>query len=156
MLSRDQTAVLTGLEKIESGLFRIYQHLSEMRHFAGPVKAFWASISAEELLHAKTVAEIREKALADEGLSLDLKIDRKQLQDFAQKVNSLLERVKKEDVSESEAYTLAALIEAELNEAAFLDGVKIGEPGLSQRIRKVRNDTKRHKVILVNYTRGVK
>jgi hypothetical protein len=156
MLSPDQTAVLAGLEKIEAGLSRVYQHLAEMRHFAGPVRAFWSSISAEEQMHAGTIAEIREQALAHEACRLDLKIDIKQLKEFVHKVNSFVERVKREDISESEAYTLAALIEAELNEAAFLDGVTIGDPGLTQKIRKVGNDTKRHRVILVNYTRGVK
>lgn len=156
MLSPDQTTVLAGLERIEAGLSRVYKHLAETRHFAGPVRAFWAAISGEEQMHAGTIAEIREKALAQEAFRLDLEIDIKQLQDFVQKVNSFVERVKREDISESEAYTLAALIEAELNEAAFLDGVKIGDPGLTRKIRKVGNDTKRHRVILVNYTRGVK
>jgi len=156
MLSPDHAAILSGLDKIETGLSRIYKHFSELGHFAGPVKAFWSSISAEELMHARTIAEIRERTLADEAFHLDLGIDRKQLQDFVQKVNSLLERVKSEDISESEAYTFAAMIEAELNEAAFLGGVKIGDPGLAQKIQRMGNDTKRHKVILVNYSRGVR
>jgi rubrerythrin len=156
MLSRDQTAVLAGLEKIEAGLSRIYKHLSEMRHFAGPVKAFWSSISAEEMMHAGTIAEIREKAMADEAFRLELRIDIQQLQGFVQKVNAFVERVNKEEISESEAYTLAALIEAELHEAAFLDALQIDHPGLAQKIRRLANDTKRHRMILVNYTRGVK
>jgi hypothetical protein len=156
MLSADHAAILAGLDKIETGLSRVYKHLSEMGHFAEPVKVFWSSMSAEELMHARTIAEIREATLADEAIHLDLGIDRTQLRDFVQKVNSLLERVKRADMSESDAYSLAALIEAELNEAAFLDGVKIDDPGLAQKIRRMGNDTKRHRVILVNYARGVK
>jgi rubrerythrin len=114
MLSQETVTILKALERLETGLSKVYNHLAEKGHFAGPVRKFWATIRDEEIMHAKAFNEIREKAQADQTFELTVQFDMGTLQDFVEKVNALLDKVKKENITESEAYTLAALIEAEL------------------------------------------
>ncbi|MBN1102382.1 MAG: hypothetical protein JXL84_03090 [Deltaproteobacteria bacterium] len=156
MLSPETVTILKALEKLETGLSRIYNHLAEKGHFSGPAKKFWSTIRDEEILHAKAFREILEKGQAEQTFDLAIQFDMGTLHDFVEKVKALLDRVKKEDVTESEAYSLAALIEAELNEASFMEGIKTTDPMVNQKIKRIANDTKRHRVILVNYSRGIK
>jgi len=156
MLSQETATILKALERVETGLSRVYNHLAEKAHFTGPVRKFWATIRDEEIMHAKVFSEIREKAQAEQSFDLMIQFDMGTLQGFVEKVNALLDRVKKEDLTESEAYSLAALIEAELNEANFIEGIKTTDPGVTGKIKRIENDTQRHRVVLVNYSRGIK
>jgi hypothetical protein len=156
MISQETDILLSSLAKIEAALCKVYEQLSKNEHFSGPVRKFWASISDEELLHAKIFTGIRERAMADSSVLVHLLIDRPQLESFVEKGKALLKTVINKNISESEAYTLASQIETELDEAAFLQRITINDPNFAKRLKQVENETKRHRVILVNYARGIK
>ena len=156
MISAETEKMLVNLEKIETGLSRVYGHLARKSHFSGPVKTFWTTIMEEERIHASIFRELREKAGEDDSFRIEVKTDRERLEDFVSKVNGMLQDVKREDLSESEAYTIGALIEAELDEAHFVETMTVEDEEMQRKIRRIQNDTKKHRVILVNYSRGIK
>lgn len=156
MISSETERILINLEKIEAGLSRIYGRLSRKAHFTGPVRRFWAELMEEELAHATVFRDLLKKGREEVSVQIEAKTDRKQLERFVEKVNDLLQEVRKEGLSESEAYSIGALIEAELDEAHFIGTVAVNDEEMIRKIRRMENDTKRHRMILVNYSRGVK
>ncbi|MBN2125279.1 MAG: hypothetical protein JW821_13360, partial [Deltaproteobacteria bacterium] len=120
MISAETEKLLSNLENIETGLSRVYGHLSRKEHFSSPVKKFWTTLMEEELVHASVFRELLKKSREEASFQVEAKTDRTRLEAFVEKVNDLLKKVKKEDLSESEAYTIGALIEAELDEAHFV------------------------------------
>jgi len=60
------------------------------------------------------------------------------------------------DISETDAYRLCAQIEGELDEASFIDGIRTNDEAMSKRLERVKADTKKHRMVLINYSRGIK
>ena len=156
MVSPKTDKLLVNLAKIETGLSRVYEHLSKMDGFTNPVKKFWTTMKDEELGHAKVFNDIREKAKIDDSFEFEIDIDLKDLKGFVEKVNKLLEKIKKESITESEAYSFGSLIEAELDEAEFMKKITTNDAGISKNIKQIANDTKKHNLLLVNYSRGIR
>ena len=77
------------------------------------------------------------------------------LKDFVSRAKELLKKVET-DISEEEAYDLCAKIEGELDEAIPIDRIQIQDDGLSRKPARVKADTRKHKMVLINYARGIK
>lgn len=155
MLSSELDKLLIGLAKVEMGLSRVYKKLSEKEYFRGPVRRFWSELSSEELMHARVFNKIREKAISDDAFEVEVDVRGKQLRAFVDGAKELIKSVDKQ-ISESEAYNLCAGIEGELNEAGFLDGIRVSDEAMKRRLEGVKADTKKHRIVLINYARGIK
>ncbi|MBN1365309.1 MAG: hypothetical protein JW976_10935 [Syntrophaceae bacterium] len=155
MLNKEKDQLLRNLVKIESGIAKIYNRLSIKEEFTGPVKKFWRSIALEEELHADIFDEIR-KGMNDKGIPVAINIKIEELKKFVYKINEVIKKVTTEKCSESEAYSFGALIEVELDEAEFVKRIETTDAKFIQMLKRIENDTKKHRVMLVNYSRGIK
>lgn len=163
MLSKEHNLILSNLAKIEVGLSKIYQCLSKCHNFTDPVKRFWETIAEEELMHAKVFNDIRSKANVDKSFQVDIPIDNDQLKLFVNKVNNLLKGIKGKDSkgleiykTEAEAYKFGASVEGNLDEANFFRQIKVDDTEFTKKIQQIDNATKKHRMIMVNYSRGIK
>lgn len=119
------------------------------------MKSFWSELANEEMVHAQVFNKIREKVVSDEFFQFHIGHDLDDLKGFVNKAKALVKKVET-DISEAEAYKLCAEIEGELDEASFLDRIQIQDDMLSRKLSKVKADTRKHKMVLVNYARGIK
>jgi hypothetical protein len=71
-------------------------------------------------------------------------------------LNVLIKKAFTDNLSESEAYSLGAEIEANLNESGFIKLIKTSDAKTLALLHGIENDTKKHRVILVNYSRGIR
>lgn len=163
MLSKEHDLILANLAKIEVGLSKIYQCLSKCYTFTNPVKKFWEQIAKEELTHAKVFNDIRSKASIEKSFQVDILIDNDQLKLFVNKVNSTLKEINKKDSNEleiykkeAEAYKFGASVEGYLDESNFFRRIKVNDAEFSKKIQQIENATKKHHMIMVNYSRGIK
>ncbi|MBN1905509.1 MAG: hypothetical protein JW927_10460 [Deltaproteobacteria bacterium] len=150
---RDQ--ILLGLIKIESVLNRLYSRFSAQKNFSPPVKRFWETIAHEEMLHADTLSGIR-RQVNDGGINIDIDIKIEKLKEFITNLNVFIKKASTGSMSETEAYSLGAQIEANLNESGFTKLIKTTDKKILELLKGIENDTKKHRVILVNYSRGIK
>jgi len=155
MISRETDRVLIGLARIETGLSKVYDKLSAKPYFRPQVKAFWSELAREEMAHAQVFNQIRSKMVSDPSFQFHLDYDMEFLRNFVDKARMLVKKVET-DISEAEAYNLCAQIEGELDEASFIDSIQIPDDGLSRKLARVKADTRKHKMVLVNYARGIK
>ena len=155
MISRETDRVLIGLAKIETGLSKVYEKLSAKPYFRPQVKSFWSELAREEMVHAQVFNQIRGKMVSDGFLQLHLSYGLDFLRDFVDKARELVKKVET-DISEAEAYHLCAQIEGELDEASFIDRIQIQDDGLSRKLARVKADTRKHKMVLINYARAIK
>ena len=155
MLSSELDRLLVGLAKLETGLSRVYMKLSEKDYFREQVRRFWFELSGEELMHARVFNKIREKAISDDAFEVEVRIHEKQLRDFVDGAKELIRNVNGQ-ISESQAYKLCAEIEGELDEASFIDAIRVADEGMKKRLEGVKADTKKHRMVLINYARGIK
>jgi len=86
-----------------------------------------------------------------------------QLKLFVNKVNSLLKELRKKDSNEleiykneSEAYKFGASVEGDLDEFNFCRRIKVNDTEFAKKIQQIENATKKHRMIMVNYSRGIK
>jgi hypothetical protein len=110
----------------------------------------------EELMHAKIFDKIREKVNADGSVQFEINIDMGQLKGFVEKVNKLLQVIKNREVTESEAYSFGAHIEAQLDEANFTKKISTNDPEIEAKIEQIETDTKKHRMVLVNFSKGIR
>lgn len=155
MTNKEKDLIFRNLIKIESGIAKIYNRLSVKKNFSGPVQTFWRNIAMEEELHADIFDEIRRGMINDE-IPVAIHIDMETLKDFVDKINGLVKKTTSEEFSDSDAYSLGAFIEAELDEAEFIKAIKTTDQKFIKMLKRVENDTKKHRVMLVNYSRGIK
>jgi hypothetical protein len=155
MITRDLDRLLVHLAKVETSLSRIYERLSKKESFRQQVQGFWRELMNEELAHARVFNEIREKALAEDTFEVDVRVKDGQLRSFVDRARDLI-KIVEEDVSESDAYSLCAQIEGDLDEAKFLDSVRMNDAAMTKRLDRVKADTKKHRIVLVNYSRGIR
>jgi len=155
MINKEKDLLLRNLIKIETGLAKVYNRLSTKDNFTPPVRKFWRSLALEEELHADIFDEIRQ-GMNNDGIPVTVNIKIEKLKEFVDKVNNLIKKTTSEEFSDSEAYSLGAFIEAELDEAEFVKSIETIDQKFTKMIKKIENDTKKHKVMLVNYSRGVK
>jgi len=156
MLSRKEENLLVNMAKIEGGIARIYEYLSKNEAFTPPVRRFWKTIAEEERIHEKIFLDIREKGRNDDSFQIEIDTNLDELKAFVNKLNDMLEKVKKADVCESEAYSFGATIEVEIDEADFLKRIRTNDPEITKMVNRVISDTQKHRVIMVNYQRGVR
>ena len=78
------------------------------------------------------------------------------LKEFVRKVNELLKEATSEKFPDSKAYSLAVRIELELDEAAFVKKIVTTDPIFIRLLKRIENDAKRHRLMFVNYSRGIK
>jgi rubrerythrin len=147
--------MLIGLAKIEKGLSRVYEKLSGKPYFRPQVKTFWSELAGEEMVHAQVFNKIRERLVSDDSFKVQLGSDMNFLKQFVNKAKELVKKVEA-DVSEAEAYNLCAQIEGELDEASFIDRIQIQDEALSRKLTRVKADTRKHRMVLINYARGIK
>lgn len=155
MSDNERDQLLLGLIKIESVICRLYTGFSTQKDFTPPVKKFWETISLEERLHADTLSGIR-RQVNDGDVTIDIDIKIEKLKGFIADLNVLIKKASSDNLSESEAYSLGAEIEANLNESGFTKLIKTTDKKILELLRGIENDTKKHRVILVNYSRGIK
>lgn len=155
MITVELDRLLVHLAKVETGLSRVYERLSKKENFRPQVQGFWFELMNEELMHAKVFNKIREKALSDDSFKVDVRLEDTQLRTFVERAKELVKVVEKE-VSETDAYRLCAQIEGELDEASFIDGIRMNDETMIRRLERVKADTKKHRMVLVNYARGIK
>jgi len=155
MISRDTDRMLIGLAKIETGLSRVYEKLSGKPYFRPQVKTFWSELAGEEMVHAQVFNKIRERVVSDDSFKVQLGSDMDFLKQFVNKAKELVKKVEA-DVSEAEAYNLCAQIEGELDEASFIDRIQVQDEALSRKLARVKADTRKHRMVLINYARGIK
>lgn len=155
MITVELDRLLVHLAKVETGLSRVYEWLSKKENFRPQVQGFWFELMNEELMHAKVFNKIREKALSDDSFKVDVRLEDTQLRTFVERAKELVKVVEKE-VSETDAYRLCAQIEGELDEASFIDGIRMNDETMTRRLERVKADTKKHRMVLVNYARGIK
>jgi len=156
MISRKVDNLLVNLAKIEQGLAKIYEYLSKQEAFTPPVKRFWGSIMEEERVHEKIFKDIRQRANADDSFEIEIDTDLDELKAFVHKLNVLLGGMKRSGVSESEAYSFGATIEVEIDEANFLKKIQTNDPDIAKKVNRVNSDTQKHRVMMVNYSRGIR
>jgi rubrerythrin len=156
MLSRREDNLLVNLAKIEGGIARIYEYLSKNDAFTPPVKRFWASIMEEERIHEKIFHDIRERAKADDAFKIEIDTDLDTLKAFVQKLNTVLQDIKKSSLSESKAYSVGATIEVEIDEASFIKLIRANDPQVTKMLQRVDSDTQKHRLMMVNYVRGIR
>jgi hypothetical protein len=107
------------------------------------------------MVHAQVFNQIRGKVVSEPSFPLQLEYDLEFLRDFVNKARELVRKFET-DISEAEAYKLFAQIEGELDEASFTDCIQIQNDVLSRKLARVKADTRKHKMVLVNYARGIK
>lgn len=156
MLSGKTDNLLANLAKIERGIARVYEYLSKLETFTPPVKRFWGNIMEEELVHEKIFLDIRERARSDDSFEIEIDTDLNELKAIVEKLNTLLKTIKNSDVSESQAYSFGAAIEVEIDEANFLKRIKANDAEITKKLKRVDSDTQKHRVMMVNYSRGIR
>lgn len=149
-------AVLANLVSIETGLAQIYQYLANREHFSRPVRMFWNNMQKEEQKHAQLIQELRNLQHSRPDAVEVTGIDRESVQAFIDKIKTVLIEVKKPGLSESAAYSIGAVIEAELDEGAFIDKIKVADAQYKAIIRSVANDCKKHSAMLAAYAHGAR
>lgn len=155
VLNKEKEELISSLIKIESGIARLYNKLSTKSNFSGAIQKFWRSMALEEELHADILDEIREKIKEDKiPVSINLKIEN--LKEFVSKVNARLKEISTGDITDSGAYSLGAAIEIELDESGFTRRIETTDQKINTLLRRIENDTKKHRVMLVNYSRGIR
>jgi len=155
MISRETDRVLIGLAKIETGLSRIYEKLSGKPNFRPQVKSFWSELAREEMVHAQVFNKVRERIASDDSLQVHIGSDMDSLKEFVNRARELVRKVET-DISEADAYNLCAQIEGELDEASFVDRIQMQDDVLNRKLARVKADTRKHKMVLINYARGIK
>ena len=155
MRNKENEQIISNLIKIESALAKLYTRFSKRNNFTAPVKKFWMTIAREEDLHADILEKIRQ-AINDSSMTISVDIEIEILKDFISKANALLKKASAEDLSEADAYSLGAAIEVELDESLFTKRIQTTCEKLNKLLKTVENDTKKHRVMLVNYSRGVR
>jgi rubrerythrin len=155
MISTETDRVLIGLAKIETGLSRIYEKLAGKPHFRPQVKSFWSELAKEEMVHAQVFNKIRERIVSDDSLQVSIGSNMDFLKGFVNKAKELVKKVDT-DISEADAYNLCAQIEGELDEASFVDRIQMKDEVLNRKLARVKADTRKHKMVLINYARGIK
>ena len=110
----------------------------------------------EEISHAKIFDDIRERAKSDESLEIETTIDIDELKRVVDRVNELLTKIKKMDIKDSEAYTYGATLEGDLNEAKFLERIYVSDKNIAKKIEFLKNSYNKHKIIIINYAKGIK
>lgn len=154
-VNKENDRLLGILSTIESSLAKIYERFSTKKTFSKPVQKFWQSISKEEKLHAEYFDKIRE-GMDTDNIPVIINIDIERLKEFVNKVNRSVKEVMKEGYSESDAYSLGASIEVEMDESKFLKGIETTDQKFTRMLKKIENDTERHRIVLINYSRGIK
>jgi rubrerythrin len=155
MITRETDRVLIGLAKIETGLSRVYEKLAAKPYFRQQVKSFWSELAKEEMVHAQVFNKIRERVVSDDSFQVQIGSDMDFLKEFVNRAKELVRKVET-DISEAEAYNLCAQIEGELDEASFIDRIQIQDDMLSRKLARVKADTRKHRIVLINYARGIK
>jgi hypothetical protein len=155
MITRETDRVLIGLAKIETGLSKVYEKLSGKSYFRPQVKTFWKELANEEMVHAQVFNKIRERVVSDDSFQVQIGSDMDFLKEFVIRAKELVKKVET-DISEAEAYNLCAQIEGELDEASFIDRIQIQDDMLSRKLARVKADTRKHRIVLINYARGIK
>ena len=155
MIPRETDRVLIGLAKIETGLSRVYEKLAGKPYFRPQVKSFWSELAKEEMVHAQVFNKVRERIVSDASLQVRIGSDINFLKEFVNKAKELVKKVET-DISEADAYNLCAQIEGELDVASFIDRIELQDDGLSRKLARVKADTRKHKMVLINYARGIK
>jgi len=155
MISREADRVLIGLAKIETGLSRVYEKLSGKPYFRPQVRTFWSELAGEEMVHAQVFNKIRERVVSDDSFNVHIGSDMDFLKDFVIRAKELVKKAET-DISEAEAYNLCAQIEGELDEASFVDRIQMQDDVLNRKLARVKADTRKHKMVLINYARGIK
>ncbi len=148
--------VLINLAKIEGGFAKIYDFLSKKNSFSKPVRLFWEGMREEELEHARFFNELLAKARKGQGYFMRAEINLAQLKSFVKKINDSLETIKRGDLTEAEAYSFASNIESELDEVSFTKQLKMNDLQVQEKLESMNNDNKRHRMIMINRSRGIK
>ena len=155
MPNKEKEKLILHLIKIETVLARLYSGFSTRNNFTVPVKKFWTTIAKEEELHGNILNKIHQ-AIKDDKTTVTLDIQIESLKKFIAKVNELFRKASSEDLEESEAYSIGATIEMELDESGFTKMIQTSDEKLNRLLKMVENDTKKHRVMLINYSRGVR
>lgn len=155
MHNSEKEKIISNLIRIESVLSKLYTRFSTRNNFTAPVKKFWSTIAREEDIHADILNKIR-NAIDDKEISISIKIQTENLKGFVSKVNDVLKKASSKDLTETEAYSIGATIEAEFDESGFTKMIQTTDEKLNKLLDTIENDTKKHRLMLINYSRGIR
>ncbi len=154
-INKENDHLLRILSTVESGIAKIYKRFSTKKSFSEPTQKFCRAKSKEEELHAEYFEKIR-KCINTDNIPVVINIDIERLKEFVNKINRSIKDVMTGKYSESDAYSLGAGIEIEMGESKFIKGIETTDQKFTRMLKKIENDTERHRVVLVNYSRGIK
>ncbi len=154
-MDKQKEQIIGNLIRIETVLAKLYARFSTKDNFTAPVKKFWTTIAGEEKLHADILDRIRQ-AINEEEAAVSVNIEIDTLKEFISKANDILKKASSENLTEAEAYSLGATIEVELDESGFTGLIHTTDGKLNKLLKKIENDTKKHRVMLINYSRGIR
>lgn len=156
MLSRRTENILVSLAKIEAAVAKVYESFSKNASYTDAAREFWESAMKEELEHEKFFKLILLKANSDDTIQIEVNFDTALLNKTVKDFKSTLKVVSKEEISENRAYELGFLIEERLFEFGFVKRIITENEPIIRIIKKIMDETKRHRLMLHNYSLGEK
>ena len=156
MISKETESLLVNLAKIETAIARIYEKFATNGNFTESAKKFWTSTMVDEFKHAKLFESILKKSKKDDSIRIEVNVDNAFLRNTIKELRKILKEVNEGEVSESRAYELGAFIEEGIFEFGFSRRITTDNKNLANNIKEVEEDTKRHHLLLHNFSLGEK
>ena len=108
----------------------------------------------EELEHSELFNAIREDLKNDPSIQIEMNFDSDRLRAIVSDFKDLKEEVFKKPLSEQRAYELGVYVEEKLCEFAYTKRISTDNGAIAGRIKTVEEDTRRHQILLHNYSLG--
>jgi bisphosphoglycerate-independent phosphoglycerate mutase (AlkP superfamily) len=153
---QETETLLSSLARIEAALAGLYEKFATNEQFSEPVRQFWGSTMNEELEHAKLFNAIREDLKKNPSIQIEVNFDSDRLRHVIKDFQNLKAEVFKKPLSEQRAYELGVYAEEKLSEFAFTKRISTDNRAIAERIKTVEEDTRRHQILLHNYSLGEK
>lgn len=154
MLSKRTENILVSLARIEAAVAKVYEYFSKNTGYTVAAREFWESAMKEEHEHEKFFKLILLKANTDDTIQIEVNFDAALLNKTVKDFKRILKAVSKEEISESRAYEVGFLIEERLYEFGFVKRIITENEPIIRLINKVMDETKRHRLMLHNFSLG--
>ena len=156
MDSQETETLLLSLARIEAALAGLYEEFATNEQFSEPAREFWVSTMKEELEHAHLFNAIREDLKKDPSIQIEVNFESDRLRAVIRDFEGLKAEAFKKPISEQKAYELGVYAEERLSEFAFTKRISTDDRAIADRIKTVEQDTRRHQILLHNYSLGEK
>ena len=142
------------LARIEAAVARVYERFAKNDSYADAAKEFWESAMKEEPEHEKLFKLILEKANNEDSIEIEVNFDNLELNKTIDDFKRILKEVSREEIPETRAYELGFFIEERLFEFGFAKRIITENESIIRIIEKVVDETKRHQLMLHNFSLG--